>query len=167
MEKYKKGVNAYQNFEVNEFGTIARNLTTGEVVQVTTTARYNTFNFKSTTINAHTLVAHAWLADSYQDGLEVDHLVSKDDNHYSNLEWVTHSENCKRAAARRKSKRVGGKMTYSMFLDVLETRRVQKLSHSQMVQYVGNTYGEWFDISYFPNIYNKVSCKKHWERKGN
>lgn len=163
----KNGINNYQNFSVNEFGTIAMNTQTGEVVQVTTGGRYNTFNFKNTTINAHTLVAHAWLADSYEDGLEVDHLNGKDDNHYLSLEWVSHSTNCQRAADRRKAegkvKRTKSSMNYEIFIDVLKTKLELNLSHGQMVEYVSKTHNELFDISYFSLLFNKATAKKFWE----
>lgn len=163
----KNGINKYQDYAVNEFGTTAMNTLTGEVVQATTGGRYNTFNFKETTINVHTLVAHAWLADTYQESLEVDHLNGKDDNHYLSLEWVTHAVNCQRAANRRKLegkvRRAKSSMNYEIFIDVLTTKLETNLTHGQMVEYVSNKHGQQFDISYFSNLFNKVTCKKFWE----
>lgn len=167
----KKGVKQYTNFEVNEFGTMARNIDTGEVVQVTLNARYPTFNFSNTTVTAHQLVGHSWLAESYQDGLEIDHLRDVTDNHYTSLEWVTHAENCKRAAARRKEAGItrdkGGVMNYEIFIDLLHTKIQYDYSHSEMRDYIGYKYNQWFNVSYFPNVLNKVSSLRLWEHLKN
>lgn len=163
----KNGIHKYQNYAVNEFGTTAMNTLTGEVVQATTSGRYYTFNFKETTINVHTLVAHAWLADMYQEGLEVDHLNGKADNHFRSLEWVTHAVNCQRAADRRKAlgtkRNKGGVMTYDIFIDVLKTKLASNLSHGEMVKYVSTVHGETFNISYFAKLFNKTCRADLWQ----
>lgn len=44
--------------------------------------------------SCHTLVAKAFLLDSYQEGMVVNHKdLDKSNCHVSNLEWVTHKEN--------------------------------------------------------------------------
>lgn len=46
----------------------------------------------------HRLVAIAWLGDKTAEGLEVDHIDgNKSNNALSNLQWITHQENCAKA----------------------------------------------------------------------
>lgn len=53
-----------------------------------------------TTYSIHRLVALVWLAESYLEGLEVDHIDgNKENNNVQNLEWVTQQENIRRVHA--------------------------------------------------------------------
>lgn len=48
--------------------------------------------------SVHKAVAMAFLSDTYQVGLEVNHIDgNKQNNHVNNLEWITPKQNCKHA----------------------------------------------------------------------
>lgn len=52
-------------------------------------------------VNVHRIVALAFLGEPVDDANEVDHLDSDPfNNRASNLEWVTHAENCRRTKGR-------------------------------------------------------------------
>ncbi|HAV1973380.1 TPA: hypothetical protein JG946_003740 [Enterobacter hormaechei subsp. steigerwaltii] len=166
MTTFKRGVNQYQDFEVNEYGTIARHIPTGETV-VVTQARYCTFNFTKfgTTINAHTLVAHAWLSDTFQKGLHVDHKYGKSNNHYTALQWVTRSQNQKNIAIRNKAlgieRRKAGKMNYEIFIDILKASE-EGLSQQQIVKHIESVHTQTFSSGYISTVLNKKVCSKYW-----
>lgn len=166
--KFQKGINLYKNYEVNESGTIARNIDNGETVYATMGARYATFNFPitGTTINVHTLVGHAWLPDTYEEGLCIDHLDSQHNNHYTVLEWVTRSENMKRMYARRKAAGLSVVqncgMTYEIFVAVL-TLRNEGVSLNGISKTIEEVHSELFNSSTISNICTGKSRKGYWE----
>ena len=56
---------------------------------------YSIVNLQQKTFHVHTLVAHMFLADTYFNGAEVDHIdTNRMNNHVNNLRWCTRKENC-------------------------------------------------------------------------
>ncbi len=101
---------ALENVFVNEDGTYIvevrdRNTVDGDTFvyyfERTTcinNAGYVQVGCKGSVAPVHRLVAFAWLDKPSPDCTEVDHIDgNKQNNHYSNLEWVTHSTNMRRA----------------------------------------------------------------------
>lgn len=91
-------------YEINENGTVIRNVKTKRNSKIfldmhhSKTGYYATFiNFKGTVkrIMIHKVVAEAWIGIK-PDNLEVDHIDrNPHNNHYTNLRYVTHSEQMK------------------------------------------------------------------------
>lgn len=91
-------------YEVNENGTIFRNVKSKKQLKIkldfhhSKKGYYNTFvNIKGKCIRVmiHKVVAECWLGDK-PEGFEIDHIDrNPHNNHYSNLRYVTHSEQMK------------------------------------------------------------------------
>lgn len=93
------------NYEVSDKGNV-RNRDSGHVKSL----RYDRYGYLRVTLypsgktyTVHKLVAKVWLKDTYEEGLQVDHLNAiRDDNRVLNLEWVTLDENQRRIKNRYK-----------------------------------------------------------------
>lgn len=102
MENYKI-IPFEDQYEVSSEGNV-RNINTKHVKSL----RYDRYGYLRVTLypsgktySVHRLVGLVWMADSFVEGLEIDHLNAKrDDNHLSNLEWVTQQENVDRIKVR-------------------------------------------------------------------
>lgn len=91
-------------YEINENGTIFRNAKTKKPLKIildmhhSLTGYYATFICLNGTVKRlmiHKLVAEAWIGP-IPEGLEVDHIDrNSHNNHYTNLRYVTHSEQMK------------------------------------------------------------------------
>ena len=84
------------------------------------TRRYLIVDFESTKYLAHRLVAEAFCAKPMDETqpLVVDHLDgNKHNNHMDNLQWVTQSENVRRAYASGRLKPVNAKQTRLFYQD--------------------------------------------------
>ncbi|EEX4920952.1 HNH endonuclease [Escherichia albertii] len=63
---------------------------------------YQRYNLAYGSIYVHRIVAFTFLGDRTNEGLEVDHRDrDKGNNHYSNLRWYTHQENCNNRSKRK------------------------------------------------------------------
>ena len=90
---------------------------------------------KSTWFFVHTLVALKYLGKPPSEKHEVDHIDTvRDNNHYTNLQWVTHSEN------QLKAYRNDGRESYwlgkSMGRPSMETKLKMANAKKKRVQYV-------------------------------
>lgn len=91
-------------YEINENGTILRNVKSKKNIKIfldmhhSKTGYYAAFvNIKGvvTRVMIHKVVAECWLGDR-PEGYEIDHIDRNSrNNHYSNLRYVTHSEQMK------------------------------------------------------------------------
>lgn len=108
------------NYEVSDLGNV-RNKTSSHVKSL----RYDRYGYLRVTLypsgktySAHRLVAMVWLEDTYEEGLQVDHINAiRDDNRILNLEWVTCEENQLRIKNRYKP--TGEKNPTSVITDEL------------------------------------------------
>lgn len=102
--EFRKIKSLYFLYEINENGTIIRNVKSKKQLKIkldyhhSKTGYYATFvNIKKKCIRVmiHKAVAECWLGDK-PEGFEVDHIDrNSHNNHYSNLRYVTHSEQMK------------------------------------------------------------------------
>ena len=100
MEEIWKDIEGYEGrYQVSNLGNVKsfKFNPPKNIYQDTTKAGYKQVklykNRKSKNIGVHILVAKAFV-DGYKDGLEVNHKdLDKTNNVYTNLEWVTRSEN--------------------------------------------------------------------------
>lgn len=98
MEEFKV-IPFEDNYEVSNKGRV-RNRETLSIKSL----RYNKGGYLRVTLypsgktyTVHQLVGRVWLEDSYEEGLQIDHLDAvRDNNDVTNLEWVTQEENVKR-----------------------------------------------------------------------
>lgn len=91
-------------YEVNENGTILRNVKSKKQIKIFLDTHYSKSGYyaafirhkgKPKRVMIHKIVAECWLGDK-PDGLEIDHIDrNTKNNHYSNLRYVTHSEQMK------------------------------------------------------------------------
>lgn len=96
-----KTIKAYPDYEVSEFGEV-RNKTERILRGLTHKLGYKSYFIKNGNYykwqSAHRLVAQTYLPPSNKP--EVNHIDgNKANNHVSNLEWVTHSENIQKSYA--------------------------------------------------------------------
>ncbi|ENV4137257.1 HNH endonuclease [Escherichia coli] len=111
MEIWKQ--TKYENYEVSSHGNV-RNTKTGNTLtnslsrsngyyKVTLSIKVNGVG-KTFPIEVHRLVAETFLAYNPQDKLVVDHIDSnKLNNNLKNLQWITRSENIKKAVRKNKN----------------------------------------------------------------
>lgn len=98
MEKFKV-IPFEDNYEVSNKGRV-RNKTTLSIKSL----RYNKGGYLRVTLypsgktyTVHQLVGRVWLKDTFEEGLQIDHLDAvRDNNDVTNLEWVTYEENQRR-----------------------------------------------------------------------
>lgn len=91
-------------YEVNENGTILRNRQTGYHIKIFLDTHHSKVGYFAAYVNIngvirrvmlHKVVAECWLGQK-PEGLEVDHIDrNPHNNHYTNLRYVTHSEQMK------------------------------------------------------------------------
>lgn len=99
-----KTITHYPNYEINTDGTV-RNKSTGKAIKwinngkgYFTVKLYNRETPKGRFCLIHRLVLSTHDADTPKDKLDVNHIDgNKSNNHISNLEWVTKSENTRHA----------------------------------------------------------------------
>jgi len=96
-------------YEINEDGTIFRNVETGKNLKIKLDMHHSKIGYYTTFVHfggrrignyikrvmIHKVVAECWLGEC-PDGYEVDHIDrNTHNNHYSNLRYVTKSEQMK------------------------------------------------------------------------
>jgi len=91
-------------YEVNENGTILRNVKSKRRIQIRLDKHHNEYGYYAAFVNIkgkvkrvmmHKVVAECWLGDR-PPKMQIDHIDrNAHNNHYSNLRYVTHSENMK------------------------------------------------------------------------
>lgn len=91
-------------YEVNENGTIFRNVKSKKQLKIKLDFHHSTKGYYTTFVNIkgkcirvmmHKVVAECWLGDKPEQ-YEIDHIDrNSHNNHYSNLRYVTHSEQMK------------------------------------------------------------------------
>lgn len=91
-------------FEVNEDGTVLRNVKSKRKIKIQLDMHHSSYGYYAAFVNIkgkrkrvmlHKVVAECWLGDK-PEGYEIDHIDrSAHNNHYSNLRYVTHSEQMK------------------------------------------------------------------------
>lgn len=91
-------------YEVNENGTIFRNVKSKKQLKIILDCHHSKKGYYVTFVNIkgkvrrvmiHSVVAECWLGDR-PDGMEIDHIDrNPHNNHYTNLRYVTHSEQMK------------------------------------------------------------------------
>ena len=86
----------YSDYEVSNLGNV-RNKRTGTVRKQTDRKGYRKIRINGRDVSIHRLVADSFFDGDHSD-LQVNHIDgNKANNHISNLEWVTPSENVKHA----------------------------------------------------------------------
>lgn len=91
---FKEIIYKENKFKINEDGSIIYK--NGKQVNINTNADgYRVVSMSSRTVGVHRLVALAYVHNSHPDTkIEVNHIdFNRVNNHYSNLEWMTHAEN--------------------------------------------------------------------------
>lgn len=96
-----KTIQGYESYEVSSFGNV-RNINSGRILKPTLRSGYQSLSLSKEnvkkTYSIHTLVASHFLEKPSEDAQIVNHKNGmKTDNHISNLEWVTHSQNAQHA----------------------------------------------------------------------
>jgi hypothetical protein len=91
-------------YEVNENGSILRNVKSKRQIQIRLDKHHNEYGYYAAFVNIkgkvkrvmmHKVVAECWLGDR-PPKMQIDHIDrNAHNNHYSNLRYVTHSENMK------------------------------------------------------------------------
>lgn len=91
-------------YEINENGTILRNVKSKKHIKIKLDKHHSKAGYyaawicrdkKVQRLTIHKLVAECWLGDK-PDGMEIDHIDrNTHNNHYSNLRYVSHSEQMK------------------------------------------------------------------------
>lgn len=91
-------------YEINENGTILRNIKSKKQTKIFLDLHHSKYGYYMAFVNLkgkrkrvaiHNAVAECWLGPK-PDGLEIDHIDrNAHNNHYSNLRYVTHSEQMK------------------------------------------------------------------------
>lgn len=91
-------------YEVNENGTILRNIKSKKHIHIKLEFHHSQKGYYVAFVNIkgkvkrvmiHTIVAECWLGDR-PNNMQIDHIdQNTHNNHYSNLRYVTHSENMK------------------------------------------------------------------------
>jgi hypothetical protein len=103
MEVQYKQIEGYPDYLIGNDGSVISNSKHGNSNRRVLTPRNNKgyvsvalFNEKGRTdVSIHRLVGR-YFVDGYEDGLTINHKdCNKKNNHYTNLEWVTHAENIK------------------------------------------------------------------------
>ena len=85
-------------YEISEDGRIFRNIKSKKQLKLVKNNRnywlaFGSINGIKFTVTVHSLVAECWLGPC-PSNYEIDHIdKNKDNNHYTNLRYVTHSEN--------------------------------------------------------------------------
>lgn len=100
MEEFLKIKSLNEKYEVNEFGVV-RSVKTKRILKPNVNQYgyvvlvINGYGYKCKNVSIHRLVAECFVGEN---DLGVNHIDgNKENNHYSNLEYVTHSENMKHA----------------------------------------------------------------------
>lgn len=98
--EFRKIKSLYFLYEVNENGTIFRNVKSKKQLKIILDCHHSEKGYYATFVNIkkkvirvmiHKVVAECWLGDK-PDGFEIDHIDrNPHNNHYSNLRYVTHS----------------------------------------------------------------------------
>lgn len=94
-------------YEVNEDGTVVRNVKSKKRLKIKLDCHHSKNGYyrvwvRGKGITIHKLVAECWLGDK-PTGCEIDHINrNAHDNHYTNLRYVTHSEQMKNRVLSRK-----------------------------------------------------------------
>lgn len=144
-------------YEVNENGTILRNIKSKKQIKIkldmhhSNSGYYVAFvrlNKKPTRVMIHKVVAECWLGDK-PDGYEIDHIDrNSKNNHYTNLRYVTKSEQMKNRNHENISKR--GSMN-------LEKARMQRAKPVKIISDKETlTFVSFADCSrYLSDIYDK------------
>lgn len=105
MEEEFKIIPFEDGYEISNKGRV-RNVYKGNILKSSPTKdgyRKITLYPSWKSYSVHRLVAKVWLADTYEEGLQTDHLNGiRDDNNVSNLEWVTLQENVRRIKNRHR-----------------------------------------------------------------
>lgn len=95
-----KEIKGYYPYAINEIGLVYNTKTGKWLKPYVQRSGYVSYHIKGGHVYAHRLVAIAYLTDPPQDGLkyEIDHIdCNKENNNYTNLHWVTHSNNIRNA----------------------------------------------------------------------
>lgn len=102
--EFRKIKSLYFLYEVNENGTILRNVKSKKQLKIFLDTHHSKKGYYASFVNIkgkvirvmiHKVVAECWLGDK-PEGCEIDHIDrNSHNNHYSNLRYVTHSEQMK------------------------------------------------------------------------
>jgi hypothetical protein len=102
--EFRKIKSLYFLYEVNENGTILRNIKSKKQLKIFLDTHHSKKGYYASFVNIkgkvirvmmHKVVAECWLGDK-PEGYEIDHIDrNSHNNHYSNLRYVTHSEQMK------------------------------------------------------------------------
>lgn len=105
--KFRKIKSLKFEWEINEDGSIVRNIKSKHTCSIHKQGFYKAVyinNYGQRLI--HHLVAEAWLGPKPED-CEIDHKDrNKYNNHYTNLRYVTHSDNCKNVPEAETNRRI-------------------------------------------------------------
>ncbi len=146
-------------YEVNENGTIFRNIKSKKQLKIfldkhkSEKGYYTTFvRIKGKTIRVaiHKVVAECWLGDR-PDGLQIDHIDrNTQNNHYSNLRYVNHSQQMKnrqlsdRIIEQAKLNCLAWTMKYVAKPVIIKSKE-EEIRFASMIQcsvFLGNKYNE-------------------------
>ena len=102
--EFRKIPSLDNKYEINENGTILRNVNTKRNLKIFLDNHHSKFGYYASFINfkgivrrvmIHKIVAECWIGPK-PDNLEIDHIDrNSHNNHYTNLRYVTHSEQMK------------------------------------------------------------------------
>ena len=95
--KIIKKIPTFKNYLITEYGDVY-NTITKKFIKPNNNFDYIKINLKNKNYFSHRLVALTFLSKSYKLNYIVNHKDgNKQNNHFSNLEWITNSENIKHA----------------------------------------------------------------------
>jgi len=88
----------FPNYEVSNNGDVRNKRTKKQLSPWNNGKGYLTVDLNGHTLRVHRLVAKAFLDDTYEDGMEVNHIHGiKNKNFVGDLEWTSHLENMRHA----------------------------------------------------------------------
>lgn len=161
-------------YEVNENGTIIRNVKSKKQLKIkldfhhSEKGYYTTFvriggrkpDAKTIRVPIHKVVAECWLGDK-PDGLEIDHIDrNSHNNHYTNLRYVTRSEQMKN----RDHTNISAKGSQNLLAHIESIKKPVRIiglgqdlvleSTTECARYLASVYGK-------PSEHFRAKLKKH------
>lgn len=130
-------------YEINENGTIVRNVKSKKQLKIRLDKHHSKEGYyrvwiKDKPYMIHSLVAECWLGDR-PDRMEIDHIDrNTHNNHYSNLRYVTHSEQMKNRKMSDRIIRIATSNCYKWCMENV-AKRTKVVGHSQTKEFLSMT----------------------------
>jgi HNH endonuclease len=121
-----KEISFEPGYSLSEYGTIRKDSTGHEFAKWKTNNGYIQVEIRHRKYSNHRLVGMVYLSDSYFEGAVIHHIDNNiENNHYSNLQWVTQSDNLRFAYAqgRKSNKKEKHPLAKFSIKDIIQIRK--------------------------------------------